>query len=348
MRIGFVVNSVATELPGYTTTHLAMAAREMGHEAWVMDVGDFAVDPDNHVRARAVCAPGKSYRTGEAYLEDLFGKKAGRERITVDALDVLMLRNVPAEDVEKPWAQTAGFIFAQLALRSGVIVLNDPHTLAGAINKMYFQHFPEEVRPRTLITRDAREVRRFIESEDGHAVIKPLQGSGGANVFRIRPDDTPNINQMIAAVMRDGYVIVQEYLPATKDGDTRLFLMNGRPFKVNGRYAAFRRISSNGDARSNPRVGGRIEKAVIDDAALRIAEIVRPKLVQDGMFLVGLDIAGDKLMEINVFSPGGLDSAQRLEGDTKFVHAIIEALETKVRYRDHGRGPSDNLTLATL
>lgn len=348
MRIGFVVNDIHTEEAGYTTTRLAMAALEMGHEAWVMGVADFAVDTDEHLRARARMAPAKQYKNGELYLDDLQGKKSKQERINADDLDVLMLRNDPAGDVERPWAQTSGIIFSQLALRHGVIVLNDPNTLAEAINKMYFQHFPEEVRPRTLITRDAAEIIKFVEEEKGNAVLKPLQGSGGSNVFLVRPDDTPNLNQMIEAITRDGYVICQEYLPAAKDGDIRLFMMNGKPFQVNGKYAAFRRVSTSGDARSNLHVGGKMQKATIDDNALRIAEIVRPKLVADGMFLVGLDIVGDKLMEINVFSPGGLGSAQTLEGNTKFSHALIEALETKVQYRSYGRGSIDNLTLATL
>lgn len=348
MRIGFVVNDIQTEESGYTTTRLAMAALEMGHEAWVMGVADFAVDTDEHLRARARMAPAKQYKNGELYLSDLQGKKSKQERINADDLDVLMLRNDPAGDVERPWAQTSGIIFSQLALRHGVIVLNDPNTLAQAINKMYFQHFPEEVRPRTLITRDAAEIIKFVEVEKGNAVLKPLQGSGGSNVFLVRPDDKPNLNQMIEAITRDGYVICQEYLPAAKDGDTRLFMMNGKPFQVNGKYAAFRRVSTSGDARSNLHVGGKMQKATIDDNALRIAEIVRPKLVADGMFLVGLDIVGDKLMEINVFSPGGLGSAQTLEGNTKFSHALIEALETKVQYRNYSRGSIDNLTLATL
>lgn len=91
----------------------------------------------------------------------------------------------------------------------------------------------------------------------------------------------------------------------------RLFVMNGRPLRVKGKYAALRRVRSSGDMRSNIHAGGVKAAAESDDTALHIAEIVRRKPVQDGMFLVGLDIVGDKLMEINVFSPGGLGSAQK-------------------------------------
>jgi glutathione synthase len=148
-------------------------------------------------------------------------------------------------------------------------------------------------------------------------------------------------------VSRDGYVIAQQYLPAAKDGDVRLFLMNGNPLVYEGKYAAFRRVSKKGDIRSNLNAGGRIAKASVTDEMLEIAEIVRPKLVQDGMFLVGLDIVGSKLMEINVCSPGGLGSASKLEG-VDFATFVIEALERKVRYRKHAGTTLSNRELATL
>src|SRR4051812_6180365 len=96
-----------------------------------------------------------------------------------------------------------------------------------------------------------------------------------------------NLNQIVDAVTRAGYAIAQEFLPAAKDGDTRFFLMNGRPLVVNGKYCAFRRISAKGDVRSNLHAGGRLAKATVTDAMLELAEIVRPRVVADGMFLVG-------------------------------------------------------------
>ena len=121
-----------------------------------------------------------------------------------------MLRSDPSTDTgPRTWAQTAGINFGRIAMRHGVIVLNDPNGLAGAMNKIYFQLFPEEVRPRTVISRDRDEIKTFIQEEGGHAVLKPLLGSGGANVFLVRLDDRPNLNQMIEAVSREGYVIAQ-------------------------------------------------------------------------------------------------------------------------------------------
>jgi len=347
MKIGFVVNDIKTEKEGYTTTRMSMAALNRGHEVWVIGVAGLAYDPDEQVRARATTAPRKSYKSLPAYLADLKGPKARQERITVDELDVLLLRNDPADDARKrPWAQSAGINFGRMAIRRGVIVLNDPNGLAKASNKMYFQHFPEEVRPRTLITRSREEIRHFAK-EIGTIVIKPVQGSQGTNVFLIRPEDIPNMNQMVDAVLRDGYIVAQEYLTAAEHGDTRLFMMNGQPLRFKGRYAAFRRVRTGGDLRSNVHAGGTLAKAEIGDTALELAEMVRPKLVQDGMFLVGLDIVGDKLMEINVFSPGGFGSAKKFE-TVNFSLPVIQALERKVDYMRYYRRNFNTTEMATL
>jgi glutathione synthase len=348
MRIGFMVNEISTEEAGYTTCRLGMAAINRGHEVWVMGAGDFAYDKDERISARARSLPRKKYTSSDTYLTDLQGKKAIRERIKVDDIDVLMLRSDPSTDTGfRSWAQSSGIIFGRAAMRRGVIVLNDPNGLSKALNKMYFQLFPEEVRPRTIITRDRAEIRAFAKEEGGNIILKPLQGSGGANVFLVRKDDLSNLNQMVDAVSRDGYVIAQEYLPAAAKGDTRLFLMNGLPLRYKGKYAAFRREGAADDIRSNIHAGGKLRQAVITDEHLKLAEMVRPKLVLDGMFFVGLDIVGDKLMEINVFSPGGLGSAQKFE-KVNFAHAVIAALERKVDYMNYYRRNFDNVEMASL
>ena len=348
MRIGFMVNDIKTEQVGYTTTRLGAAAINMGHEAWVMGAGDFHYDTDEKIHAAARSAPQNNYKSLDVYLAHLQGPKAKTEYITVDDLDVLLLRSDPSTETgERSWAQTAGINFGRVAMRHGVIVLNDPNGLSKALNKMYFQLFPEEVRPRTLISRDREALKRFAKEEGGQCVLKPLQGSGGTNVFLVRPEAMANINQMIDAVSRDGYVIAQEYLPAAADGDMRLFVMNGRPFRYRGKYAAFRRVRSGEDMRSNIHAGGRKHAAQVTDVHLKLAEIVRPKLVQDGMFFVGLDIVGDKLMEINVFSPGGLGSARTFE-KVNFARGVIEALERKVDYMKYYRRNFNNVEMATL
>jgi glutathione synthase len=154
---------------------------------------------------------------------------------------------------------------------------------------------------------------------------------------------------MIEAVSREDYVIAQEYLPDAIHGDIRLFLMNGDPLRSKGKYAAFRRQRINGDLdmRSNMTAGAIAVPAEINDTILKLADAVRPKLLQDGMFLVGLDIVGDKLMEINVFSPGGLVGAGKME-ERNFCREVILALERKVDYLRHHPDSFDNAALAVL
>lgn len=347
MKIGFVVNDVDTEKPQYTTTRLAMTATQMGHEAWYVGVGDFAAEPDGTLSARARSSAKKQYKSLERFLEDVQGQGGRDDQLDLCSLDVALLRSDPADDaVDRPWAVTAGVSFGQLLAASGVLVLNDPGHLADALNKAYFQHFPEAVRPRTLISRDEEILTGFVAELDDKAILKPLQGSGGSGVFQVSSEESPNLNQIIEAIGRDGYIVAQEFLPDAVNGDVRMFVMNGEPLMSDGRYAAFRRVNEGADLRSNMSAGGSAQPVEVTDQMLHLVDMVRPKLVADGMFLVGLDIVGDKLMEVNVFSPGGLGSCQQLY-DRNFAEVVIAGLERKVELRQHYPDVA-NLRLATL
>ena len=168
MKIGFLVNDIRSEESGYTTMRLACEAANRGHEVFVMGVGDLAYDLDESIRARARGVAPKKYKSSASFLAELQGARARVERISVDGLDVLMLRNVPSDDViARPWAATIASEFGRMAARRGVIVVNDPTGLAKAGSKMYFQLFPEQVRPRTLISRDREAIKSFVQDEGG-------------------------------------------------------------------------------------------------------------------------------------------------------------------------------------
>jgi glutathione synthase len=348
MKIGFVVNDVATEKPQYTTTRLAMTASAMGHETWFVGLEDFADEPDGSLSARARSTGQRQHESLEEYLEDIQREDATPERICMDDLDVVLMRNDPADDAtDRPWAITAGVAFGQLLAAAKVLVVNDPDHLSSALNKAYFQHFPEIVRPRTLISRDVEAITEFVKDMGGSAVLKPLQGSGGSGVFLVSSEESPNLNQIVEAISRDGYVVAQEYLPEAAEGDVRLFVMNGEPLARDGRHAAFRRVNAGSDMRSNMHVGGEAVAVDLTEEMLHLVDLVRPKLLADGMFLVGLDIVGDKLMEVNVFSPGGLGSCEQLYG-VSFTEPVIEALERKVEIHQHYGERLDNAQLASI
>jgi glutathione synthase len=348
MNIAFVVNDIQTEKPAYTTSFLGLRMHNKGHTVFFTGVGDLVYYPDGCMGATVRRAPGKTYKSPNTYLRAVQGDNALVEPVNATDLDVLFLRNDPAtEPANRGWAKNAAMIFGQLALRHKVIVLNDPNTLSEAVNKMYFQHFPESVRPRTLITRDPKEIHNFHEEHGGNMIVKPLQGSGGVGVFLVKADDKVNLNQMIEAISRDGYVIAQEYLPKAAEGDVRLFVVNGMALSWKGKYAALRRVNKNGDLRSNMSAGAVAEKVKVDDTMLEIVDKIRPKLIQDGMFMVGLDIVGDKLMEINVFSPGGLQGASMLQ-KVDFSEPVIQAIEHKVIYKKSYAEQIGNKLLATI
>lgn len=349
MRIAFYVNALPTEEPSYTTTLLAHQAHRRGHEVFYVAVDDLSYRKDGSLAARTWGVPRRRYRTDQAFLEAVRGPDAEREWTSLETLDVIMLRNDPARDqAERPWAVGIGLLFAQEAARRGVLVLNDPGGLSRAVNKMYLQSFPEEVRPVTLITRDEAAIKEFVaEFRRTGVVIKPLQGSGGESVFLVKGEDDSNLNQILEAVRRYGYVIAQEYLPAAREGDLRLFLVNGRPLEAGGKIAAFRRIGRGGDLRTNVSAGGKTEPGRVGARALELAELARPRLVRDGMFMVGLDVAGDKLMEINVYSPGGLRVASQYEG-VDFAGAVLDSVEVKVEHRAQNPGRIANVELAMI
>ena len=333
MKLIFVINDIATEKDNFTTIRLARRAAALGHDVALVSLVDLTYEADGTISSTGVAPTRDDYADDAEILADLQG--AERRRISLTEADVVMLRADPADELTaRPWAHSSSLLFAQLASRQGVIVLNDPFRLTDASNKTYFQHYPAAIRPRTVITRDESVIKKFIENEGGRAVIKPLQGSGGHGVFVISDGSGANVNQMIEATLRDGYAIVQEYLPKAAEGDLRLITLNGRALQVDGTYACIRRYNEGEDARSNISAGGKSEIVEPGEDALRVAEIAGPKLIRDGMYLAGLDIVGDKMMEINVDTPGGLSYVEDLTGKD-FSRVIIADLEHKVRMRDH-------------
>ena len=328
MRIAFLVNDVATEISEYTTTRLAIAAARAGHEVWYVGAGDLVYEPIEQLggHARRATAPnGDSLAT---FLERCQSEEP--ERITLEDLDVLMLRNDSVEDLhDRSWALDIGVVFGQMAARDGVLVVNDPERLSSASSKLYLEEFPPDVRPRCIVTRNEDDVKEFITKVGGAAVLKPLHGAKGRNVFFVKEEDDPNLSQMIEAVLEDGYVLAQEYLPEAEEGDTRLFLLDGQPLEQDGTYAAFRRVPPEDDLRSNVSTGGKPAAAEISDVELEVARKMSKRLAEDGMFFVGLDIVGDKVVEINPESAGGFQSVEHFTG-IDFAPAIIDALEQKI------------------
>lgn len=334
MTITFVVNQVRKEVAGYTTTALAYEAHKRGHTVYYAGVGDLVYMANGKIGAHCRRVPDREFRSLSTFLEAVVAEE--KKLKSTKKGDVLWLRNDPAADMEnRPWAQDAGVLYGQLASQQGVLVLNDPTGLIKASNKMYLQYFPESVRTLTVITRDIADVEAFYRDQCHRIILKPLKGSGGKNVFLVDKKDNKNLKQMVEAICRDGFAIAQEYLPAAKKGDTRLFLMDGEPIKIGNKVAAIQRVQQAGEIRSNIHRGAKAKRASMNKEMQAIVDTAGPLLRDDGMFLVGLDIVGDKLMEINVFSPGGLIHASEFHG-VDFLEEVITAVEKKIATRAKG------------
>lgn len=348
MRIAFFVNDLATEFPNYATTMLAWQARQRGHEVFYVTPDDWVLEADESLQAHVRAVPKGKSKDHSDFFEVLRSEKSKNEKIDMSQIDVLLLRNDPANDAqERPWAAESGILFGREAVKRGVIVLNDPDSLGRATNKLYFQSFPDEVRAQTIITRNGDDIKAFAKKHKGQIILKPLQGSGGSGVFKVDAANKSNLNQMIEAIGRDGYIIAQEYVDAAKKGDIRLFMLNGHPLHIDGKYCALRREQAKDDIRSNIHAGGKAKSVEITDRELKVAELIRPKLIADGMFLVGIDIVGDKILEVNVFSPGNLVSCSEMTG-VDFSEPIIAAVERKVKAKADYPNDFSNSHLAVI
>ena len=328
MKIAFVINQTHKETERFTTTLLALKAHQLGHEIYYIGLADFYYESAHiaaHVRA---VLPEQRIISTKGLLEAL--RSCKKIKMDMEAMDVVWLRFDPVLDmVNRPWAASSALQFASLLKEKGVQVINDPDSLGRASNKLYLEGFDESIRPRTIVTRNYADVVDFFEQQNKLMILKPLKGSGGKNVFLVNKDNQQNLKQTVEAIARDGYVIGQEYLPEAVGGDIRFFLLHGAPVSINGKYAAVHRVQQGDEIRSNVHQGAKTQAAVITPALLDMVAKVKDKLIQDGMYFVGLDIVGDRIMEINVFSPGALYQTEDIVQED-FSAFIINHLAAKI------------------
>jgi glutathione synthase len=215
-----------------------------------------------------------------------------QERRLVDFAAVLM-RKDPPFDMEYVYATYV----LEAAEREGARVYNRPRAIRDHNEKMAIAKFAEFIAP-TLVTQDAERIGAFIDAH-GDIILKPLDGMGGTSVFRIRADD-PNRNVIIETVSRDGErtVMAQRYIPDIVDGDKRVLLIAGEPVPY-----ALARIPKPGETRGNLAAGGRGEARPLTPRDREIAATLGPKLWAEGLLVVGLDVIGPYLTEVNVTSP---------------------------------------------
>lgn len=326
MHIAVLVNDPEALVAGQTTTMLIHRAAARGHTVDVVGVDGLSSTPEGHVHGRGKRVPASVPSTREALVERL---RTGSPHATdLSDVDVLLMRTNPARDA-RHWAHATALSFAGLLEAQGVLVLNRPEGLLRARDKLYLQRLPADVRPPSLVSRDADAIRAFIRDLDGPAVLKPLQGTRGTDVFFVETPDDRNLHQIVDVLTRQGLAVVQAFVPGAAEGDTRVLVMDGEVLEVEGHAAAVRRVPGRGDFRSNLHAGGTAQPASVTPAMHAVVEAIGPLLRTDGLFLVGLDFIGDVIIEVNAFSPGGLRQAEHFE-DIDFCAMILDAIELRL------------------
>ena len=312
MKLLFVLDPLEA-LKAYKDTSVALmrAAQARGHQVFSCQQTD--LHWNNRVLARA----GRLSLTDND--EDWY-RPHPPAQAELAAFDAVLMRKDPPFDLEY---MTSTWLLSQ-AERDGARVFNRPAAIRDQNEKLGILEFPQFVAP-TLVTRDPDAVHAFID-EHRDTILKRLDGMGGESIFRVRVDD-PNRNVIVETMVQDGArsIMAQRYLPAIKDGDKRILLIDGKPVPH-----ALARIAKLGESRANLAAGGRGVAQPLTAHDRKIAEALGPALAARGLLLVGLDVIGEHLTEINVTSP---TCAREIQDQTGFdvAGAFMDSLEKKIK-----------------
>ena len=315
LRIGVVMDPIATIKPAKDTTlALLLEAQRRGWTLVYMELGDL------YLESGAAWARQRPLAVKDDP-QHWFALEDGSEA-PLSELDVILMRKDPPFDMEYIYAT----YILERAQFAGTLVVNRPESLRDVSEKAYTAWFPECCPP-TLIARDMARLRRFVH-EQGEAVIKPLDGMGGASIFRTRKDD-PNLSVILETLTAHGrrFALAQRYLAAISDGDKRILLVDGQPVPY-----ALARIPAAGEARGNLAAGGRGEGRPLTDRDYWICDQVGPTLRKKGLLFVGLDVIGDSLTEINVTSPTCVRELDRQFG-LNIAGLLMDAIERQLGER---------------
>ena len=315
IRLGIVMDPIS-EISYQKDSSMAMlwAAQDRGWQLHYMEMQDlYQIHGQARARARAL-----HVHRNEHHWYDL-----GEELdMPLGDLDVILMRKDPPFDNE--------FLYAthllEMAEKSGSLVVNKAQSLRDCNEKLFATLFPD-LTPTTLVSRRADLIREFAAEHDD-IILKPLDGMGGASIYRHRKGD-PNLSVILETLTGHGsqQIMVQTYLPAISAGDKRILMIDGEPVPY-----SLARIPASGETRGNLAAGGRGVAQPLSDSDRHIAGRVGPELRKRGLLFAGLDVIGDKLTEINVTSPTcirEIDAAY----DTDIAGQLMQAIEGKLQQR---------------
>ena len=314
IKLGIVMDPIGS-INARKDSSLAMllAAQKRGWELNYMEQGDLFLEAG---RCHSLLT-----RLEVRDNEDDWYTLSDKRTAPLDELDVILMRKDPPVDME--------FIYTtfllQRAAAHGALVVNNPASIRDTNEKLYTAWFSQCCAP-TRVSREIKQLKEFYHAH-GDIIVKPLDGMGGASVFRIQKSD-PNLNVILETITGNGTTsaMAQRYIPEITAGDKRILMINGEPFPH-----ALARIPTGDETRGNLAAGGRGEGVDLSKRDLWICEQVGPALRERGLMFVGLDVIGDYLTEINVTSPTcirELDSIYNADIAGQFLDAVARHLST--------------------
>jgi len=311
MRFLFVMDPAQTMLPDKDTSFALMrGAIARGHQCFHC----LPVQVSHEGRSlRARCRP---IVVSASAPHTILGDES---TVEVDSVDAVFIRRDP------PFDTAYLHLTQQLDLMRGrILIVNDPQGLRDANEKLFAFHF-EHLMPRSLVTADADAIHAFVARVGGEAVLKPLDGAGGSGVVTLRVGDRNN-RSLVDLHTREGrrHALVQEYLPAIRAGDKRVIVLDGEPL------GAILRVPREDDLRANIHVGGSVRATELTEGETELVREVGAELRRRGLWFVGLDLIGERLIEVNVTSPTGIQELGRLTGSQPEAR-VIEWVEARVR-----------------
>ena len=319
VRLGVVMDPIASiKVKKDTTFAILLAAQARGWCLHYLEQGDLYLRNDQAFgRSRLLQVRDDPYNWFEFEQE---------HELPLAQLDVILMRKDPPFDMEYIYTT---YLLEQ-AEAAGTLVVNRPRSLRDANEKLFTCQFPDCCPP-TLVSRDSVRIKAFFRDQ-GDIIVKPLDGMGGASVFRLRPDD-PNVNVILETLTSHdhAFIMAQRYLPAVSQGDKRILLIDGEPIPY-----ALARIPAPGETRANLAAGGHGVGMALSERDRWICARVGPRLQQLGLLFVGLDVIGDYLTEINVTSP---TCARELDAQfgLNIGDQLLQAIEKRLQQTAGGR-----------
>lgn len=286
IKLGIVMDPISRiNIKKDSSFAMLLQAQERGYEIHYMEMADLYL-LQGQARARSKILKVKhDYQSWYQFDTE--------QDIALSDLQVILMRKDPPFDTEYIYAT----YMLERAEDAGTLIINKPQSLRDANEKLYTSWFSQYT-PKTLVSRDPGRLKAFYQQEQD-VILKPLDGMGGASIFRLKPDDA-NVSVIIETLTEHGqrYAMAQRFIPEIKDGDKRILVVDGEPVPY-----CLARIPASGETRGNLAAGGRGEARPLSDSDWAIARAIGPTLKAKGLIFVGLDVIGDKLTEINVTSP---------------------------------------------